>query len=122
MYFKISDIIRQNLLLLPYMVSVFDYYVIVLYLINGRAKVLQRRQRCDRRNEEVDLTRAYQRSVLDIGQAAKPIERHSAGQQRALTYEKKESPEIRTSLFHYNLLVLKPPCTYIQLLIHIDGR
>ena len=76
MYFKINDIIRQNLLLLPYMVSIFDSYVIALYLsmlIKGRAKVRQRRQRCDRRNEEVALTRAYQRNGLDIGQAAKPV-------------------------------------------------
>ena len=60
------------------MVSVFDYYVIALYLsvqIKGRAKVQQRRQRCDRRNEEVALTRAYQRSGLDISQAAKPVEK-----------------------------------------------
>ena len=60
------------------MVSVFDSYVIALYLsmlIKGRAKVQQRRQQCDRRNEEVDLTRAYQRRGLDIDQAAKPIEK-----------------------------------------------
>ena len=60
------------------MVSVSDFYVIALYLlvqIEGRAKVQQRRQRYDWRNEEVDLTRAYQRSGRDIGQAAKLVEK-----------------------------------------------
>ena len=64
------------------MVGISAFYVVTLYLliqIEDRTKVQQRWQRCDRIDEDAAPVERYQRSELDIGQAAKSVEKHSTG-------------------------------------------